>query len=120
MRLVLSAVLGDGSAGDPAVVVATGTLDVASAPRLREQIVELVGAGRHHLVVDVDGIDFLDSTGLGVLVGAVRRVQPHGGSLRLVCRRQRILGALAVVGLTKMLPVYPSLAAAAAAAVAEG
>ncbi len=119
MGLVLSAVLGDGSVGDLAVVVATGALDVESAPRLREQFVELVGAGRHHLVVDVDGLDFLDSTGLGVLVAAVRRVRPHGGSLRLVCRRQRILGALAVVGPTKLLPVYPSLAAAVVAEISS-
>ncbi len=69
------------------------------------------------MVVDLDGVEVLDSTGLGVLVGAVRRVQPRGGSLRLVCSRQRILGVFAVVGLTKVLPVYPSLAAAV---VAEG
>lgn len=113
MSLLLSAVLGDGSAGDPAVVVATGTLDVRTAPALRELFVELATAGRYHVVVDLDGVEVLDSTGLGVLVGAVRRVQPHGGSLRLICTDNAILG---VVGLARMLPVYPSLAAAVAAA----
>lgn len=116
MSLLLSAVLGDGSAGDPAVVVATGTLDVRTAPALRELFVELATAGRYHVVVDLDGVEVLDSTGLGVLVGAVRRVQPHGGSLRLICTDNAILGVLAVVGLARMLPVYPSLAAAVAAA----
>lgn len=115
----MSAVLENGSAGrtveDPAVVVVVGALDLYTAAHLRQQLVDLVVAGGHHVVVDLDGVDFLDATGLGVLVGAVRRVQPHGGSVRLVCRRQAVLGALAVVGLARMLPVYPSLERATAA-----
>ena len=119
VSLVLSAILANGSAGtslgSPAVVVAVGTLDARTAPYLRDQFVKLARAGRHHLVVDLDGVECLDATGLGVLVGAVRRVQPHGGSVHLICSQQRILDALAVVGLAGMLPIYPSLETAVAA-----
>ena len=48
-----------------AVLAVTGEVDVYTAPRLREKLVELVRAGRRHVVVDREGVDFLDSTGLG-------------------------------------------------------
>ena len=55
------------------VLAVCGEIDVYTAPKLREQIVDLLDSGQHHLVVDMDGVEFLDSTGLGVLVG---RPQP--------------------------------------------
>jgi anti-sigma B factor antagonist len=118
MSLTSSAVSAGGTPGswqgDPAVVVVTGPLDERTAPRLRARVVELLAEGRHHVVVDLDRVVVVDSTGLGVLIGAARRLQTSGGSLRLVCSSQRVLGTLAVVGLTRILPVYASLAAAVA------
>ncbi len=66
------------------VVAVGGEIDVYTAPKLREQLVDLVAAGSHHLIVDMEGVEFLDSTGLGVLVGGLKRVRAHDGSLRLV------------------------------------
>jgi anti-sigma B factor antagonist len=54
--------------GDWAVLAVRGEIDVATAPQLREELLELVSAGRKQIVVDLSGVDFLDSTGLGVLV----------------------------------------------------
>ncbi|MGQ4328656.1 STAS domain-containing protein [Streptomyces hayashii] len=68
--------------GDRTVVEVGGEIDVYTAPKLREQLVELVNDGNFHLVVDMEGVDFLDSTGLGVLVGGLKRVRAHEGSLR--------------------------------------
>ena len=59
--------------------------------QLREQLTELVDAGRRDIIVDMQKVEFLDSTGLGVLVGGLKRVSQHGGSLRLVCTQERIL-----------------------------
>lgn len=77
--------------GDRTIVRVGGEIDVYTAPKLREQLVELVNDGSFHLVVDMEGVDFLDSTGLGVLVGGLKRVRAHEGSLRLVCNQERIL-----------------------------
>src|SRR3954451_16168400 len=91
--------------GDKTVVEVGGEIDVYTAPRLREQLVDLVADGKYHLVVDMERVDFLDSTGLGVLVGGLKRVRAHDGSLRLVCTQERILKIFRIPGLTKVFPI---------------
>ena len=78
------------------VVDVEGEIDVYTAPRLRELLIDLVSAGSYHLVVNLDKVGFLDSTGLGVLVGGLKRVRAHDGSLDLVCTQQRILKILSM------------------------
>lgn len=98
------------------VVVVGGEVDVYTAPKLREQLVDLVSTGNYHLVIDMEGVEFLDSTGLGVLVGGLKRVRAHDGSLRLVCTQERILKIFRITGLTKVFPVHASVDEALAAA----
>ena len=98
--------------GDKTVVSVGGEIDVYTAPKLREQIVQLVEEGRYHLVVDMEDVEFLDSTGLGVLVGGLKRVRAHDGSLRLVCTQERILKIFRITGLTKVFPIHSSVAEA--------
>ena len=62
------------------VVTVGGEIDVYTAPKLRDKITELVGHGSYHLVVDMQQVEFLDSTGLGVLVGGLKKVRAHDGS----------------------------------------
>ena len=92
-----------------AVLAVAGEVDVATAPRLREQLIELVGAGSYRIVVDLEGVDFLDSTGLGVLVGALKRVRTYDGELALVCTEARILKVFEITGLTKVFPMHRSV-----------
>ncbi len=73
------------------VVDVEGEIDIYTAPRLRELLIELVGKGNYQLIVNLDKVGFLDSTALGVLVGGLKRVRPHDGSLDLVCTQERIL-----------------------------
>jgi anti-sigma B factor antagonist len=100
---------------DRTVIVVSGEIDVYTAPKLREQIVSLVDEGQYHLVVDMSGVEFLDSTGLGVLVGGLKRVRAHDGSLALVCDEERILKIFRITGLTKVFPIHATVDEAVAA-----
>ena len=113
--LSLSTRTESGPGGDRTVVVVGGEIDVYTAPKLREQLIDLVSSGQYHLVVDMEGVEFLDSTGLGVLVGGLKRVRAHEGSLRLVCTQERILKIFRITGLTKVFPIHSSVEEAVAA-----
>ena len=96
------------------VLAVRGEVDVYTAPRLREKLVELVSEGRYNLVVDLEAVDFLDSTGLGVLVGGLKRLRSHDGDLSLVCTQHRILKVFEITGLTKVFAIHDSVDAAVA------
>jgi anti-sigma B factor antagonist len=98
-----------------AVVDVKGEIDVYTAPKLREKLIELVSEGSYDIVVNLEGVDFLDSTGLGVLVGALKRVKAHDGELSLVCTQDKILKIFKITGLTKVFPIHNSVEDATAA-----
>jgi len=91
------------------IVEVEGEIDVYTAPRLRELLIDLVNKGNFHLLVNMEKVDFLDSTGLGVLVGGLKRVRAHDGSLELVCTQERILKIFRITGLTKVFGIYSSV-----------
>ena len=107
--------LENSAAGERMVVAVGGEIDVYTAPKLRERLVELINSGHYHLVINLEGVDFLDSTGLGVLVGALKRVRSHQGSLRLVCTQERLLKIFRITGLAKVFPIYDTVDEAAQA-----
>lgn len=94
------------------IVEVGGEIDVYSAPTLRDRLNGLVADGQYHLVVDMRRVDFLDSTGLGVLVGGLKRVRSHDGSLVLVCTQDRVLKVFRITGLTKVFAIHDSVEAA--------
>lgn len=96
--------------GSYSVLAVSGEVDVATVPRLRELLHSLVAQGRTKIVVDLDRVDFLDSTGLGVLVGALKRVKgAEGGVLRLVCTQARTRKVFEVTGLTKVFDLFDTV-----------
>ena len=97
------------------VVDVEGEIDVYTAPRLRELLIDLVSKTSYQLVVNMDKLEFLDSTGLGVLVGGLKRVRAHDGSLDLVCTQQPILKILKITGLTEVFGIYETVDQAIAA-----
>jgi anti-sigma B factor antagonist len=97
------------------VVDVEGEIDIYTAPRLRELLIDLAGKGNHQLIVNLDKVDFLDSTGLGVLVGGLKRVRPHDGSLDLVCTQERILRIFKITGLTEVFGICQTVDQAIAA-----
>ena len=98
--------------GDHAVLSVGGEIDVYTAPQLRQRLIELVEQGSQHIVVDMEQVEFLDSTGLGVLVGGLKRVRTHDGSLSLVCTQERLLKIFRITGLTKVFDIHPDVASA--------
>jgi anti-sigma B factor antagonist len=95
--------------GEWAVVHIEGEVDVASAPTLRERLVDLVSAGRHRLAVDLTDVSFLDSVGLGVLIGGVKRARAQGGDLVLVAPSGGVERVLDLTGLLSVIKTVPSL-----------
>jgi anti-sigma B factor antagonist len=81
------------------VVTLAGQLDVATAPNFRQSLQEAQYVGAQQVVVDLSGVEFLDSFGLGVLVGGLRRARLHGGRLVLAAANDRIRTVLEVTSL---------------------
>jgi anti-sigma B factor antagonist len=94
-----------------AVVEVAGEVDVASAPELRDCLQQTIDAGSRQLVVDLRRISFIDSVGLGVLVGAQRRLRRHGhdGGVHLVVAEGLVLRVLRVTGLDRVFPLHATL-----------
>jgi anti-sigma B factor antagonist len=101
-----------GPSGDCAILQVTGEVDVCNAPILRERIRGLAATSTVHVIADLSRVDFLDSTGLGVLVGGLKRLREHDGSLVLVISATRILRIFEVTGLTRVFLPQPSVLAA--------
>jgi len=96
------------------IVAVGGEIDVYTAPKLRDKITELVAAGVYDLVIDMEAVEFLDSTGLGVLVGGLKKVRAHDGSLALICNQDRLLKIFRITGLAKVFVIHESTEAALA------
>ncbi|HXN39101.1 MAG TPA: STAS domain-containing protein [Solirubrobacteraceae bacterium] len=104
--------------GDPAgdhhelvVLVAGGELDFHASPRLRESIAEHIRAGARHIVLDLSSVTFIDSTAIGVLVGAATRLQEAGGgSVAAVCsdENERVLRIFDIAGVDSVITLYSS------------
>lgn len=92
------------------VVEVSGEVDVYTAPRLREAVVEAIDEGATKLVIDVEQVEFLDSTGVGVMVGALKKVRSAGGTLDIVCTQPRLLKIFDITGLDKVFGLHASLA----------
>lgn len=90
------------------VIALGGEVDVYTSPRLKQEMVDQLSRGTRHLVLDLNGVEYLDSTGLGVLIGGLKRTRERSGDLRLICDNIRILRIFEITGLTKIFEIYPS------------
>lgn len=94
------------------VVSVTGELDVYNSPKLRDELSTLIDSGSSKVIIDMRGVEFMDSSGLGVLVSALRRLRDGGGILRLVGTQPSLKRVLAITGLDKLFALYPEVEAA--------
>lgn len=91
-----------------------GEIDVYTAPALRTKIVSLIEGGTKVLIVDLTHVEFLDSTGLGVLVGALKRLRGIDGELAIVCDQERLLKIFRITGLDRVFTLHNSVESASA------
>ena len=91
-----------------ATVSPVGEIDLSSVELLTATLTDTIEAGAVHVTVDLDGVTYLDSAGLGALVGASKRLRAVGGTLALHCRQPRLLRLLTITGLDKVFTVDSS------------
>jgi anti-sigma B factor antagonist len=87
------------------LVELSGEVDISTAPRFKEELEALIAEGHADVVVDLSDVAFIDSTALGVLVGAVRRLHPHGGRMVVVARTHAVTRPLTLTGLDRVFTV---------------
>lgn len=85
------------------VISGTGRLNMVSAPRLKAAIDEYVAAGKARLVLDLSGIDFVDSSGLGALIGGLKVARQAGGDLRISAAGEQVIAVLRLTNLDRIL-----------------
>jgi anti-anti-sigma factor len=91
------------------VVTLVGELDVYTAPLTRELLIYLRHHERHFLVLDMTAIDYLDSTGFGVVLAALKRVRAHDGAMAVVVPQERIRKIFRITGMSRVLPVFDTV-----------
>ncbi len=95
-------------AGVP-VIELEGEIDLSTSPLFKEEVYRVIDSGRRDVVIDLDGLDFMDSTGLGVLVAVLKKTSDEGGSVRLVCSKRSIRKVFSITGLDKVFAIYDNL-----------
>jgi anti-sigma B factor antagonist len=88
------------------VVDLEGELDVYTAPRFRELLIDLANKGYYKIILNFERLEFFDSTGLGVVVGGLKRVRAHDGSMYIVCTQERILKIFRISDLNLVFPIF--------------
>jgi anti-sigma B factor antagonist len=86
-----------------------GEIDFANGPRLKDAITEALLGGDVNLIIDLLDVDFIESTGLGALIGGRRRAYSLKGSLSLVCTEQQLLRIFRITGLDKVFAIHDTV-----------
>lgn len=92
--------------GDTYVVDLNGEIDVYTSPKVKDAIGDLIDKGHYNLVINLEKVRYIDSTGLGVLIGGLKRVREHGGTVNLVCTNPQIKKIFDITGLVKIFGIY--------------
>ncbi|RNL83326.1 STAS domain-containing protein [Halostreptopolyspora alba] len=103
------------SHADCVTVTVRGEIDLYTAPQLRSEFVHALDDGAHRLIVDMSRVEFCDSTGLNVLLSAMKRSREKGGDLILVAPNSAVTKLLEVTGLDSVFTIHESTEALSAA-----
>ena len=98
--------------GGVLAIAPKGRLNLVAAPVLRSLIRDRVAAGRKRIALDLAEVQFLDSSGLGAIIGSLKTAREVGGDVRLARATEPVLLVLRLTKVDRILPVYPDAAAA--------
>jgi anti-sigma B factor antagonist len=99
--------------GEFKVLRPSGDLDVYTVGSLRDALGSIVEEKEPHVVVDLDAVPFMDSSGLGALMGGVRRLREAGGDLAISCTREQHLKLFTITGFGEGVSIAPTVDEAA-------
>jgi len=105
---------------DRHVVAVRGEIDLFTAPELKQKLTDAIEGGKSRIVVDLTDTTFLDSTALGVLIGAVKRLRSRDGALVIVNTDQNIAKTFEITGLDQIFTILGTRDEAIAALDAAG
>ncbi|HUU54006.1 MAG TPA: STAS domain-containing protein [Armatimonadota bacterium] len=97
---------------ETAVLSLAGEVDVANAAQVRDSALKLISSGVKRLVVDLNATEYMDSTGLGMLVGLLKRMRESGGDVLIAVARPRVKRLFEITGLIQVFRIYDDAAAA--------
>ena len=83
-----------------------GEIDVYTSPQVKEALVGLIEKGHYNLIISLEGVRYIDSTGLGVLIGALKKVREHNGGISLICTNPQIKKIFNITGLVKIFGIF--------------
>ncbi len=108
-------IIEQGSEAGHYVIAVRGEIDLFTAPELKKVLTDAIEGGELRLVIDLSEVSFLDSTALGVLIGAVKRLRSRGGALALVNTDASIAKTFEITGLDQIFTILPTREEALAA-----
>ena len=89
-----------------------GEIDVYTSPKVKESLNELIGKKHYNLIINLENVSYIDSTGLGVLIGALKKVKENNGDIKLVCTNMQLKKIFDITGLVKIFGIFSSEAEA--------
>jgi len=98
---------------DVTFVDLVGEIDIYNAPKMKEVLANLIDRGHYKLVINLEKLRYIDSTGLGIFVGAVKRAREHGGAFALVCTNPQINRIFRITSLDRVFSIFEDEASAA-------
>lgn len=94
------------------VIAPQGRLTAVGAPAVKRQVSDLIGSGQNRIVVDLSGVDFIDSSGLGALIGGLKAARVAGGDLRVAASSEAVGSVLRLTNLDRVLRNHSSVESA--------
>ncbi|MFQ3549438.1 MAG: STAS domain-containing protein [Armatimonadota bacterium] len=99
-----------------AIIELAGEVDAYTSSKFKEVMIEQIESGSSHLIVNMENVEYIDSAGLGALVGGLKRASEHNGKIVVVCSKPQIKKVFEITGLERVFPIFNDEVSAKSAA----